>query len=194
MFPLAEIALATALALYPEVRWDYTMNVLPEGWTEDIWQFGGIYGAYIHFASTGPDTTITGNLLSGSDSVLIPPNCDSIILHVDHQTLSLNKTGSASSAVYVYYRYYSDWDEAWHFYWNMGSPPEMLDLSIPVQHWEHLSIHFMGRVNVYGPYSSASLFWGLEDLTLTLWCDGTPIVRRTWGSLKREFFSNRERL
>lgn len=182
------------LFLYPEVRWDYTMQGLPPGWIEDIWQFNAFYGAYIHFASSGPDTTITGNLFSGSDSVLIPPNCDSIILDVDHQSLILNRTGSAGSAVYVYYRYFADWNEAWHFYWSSGSPPGSLHISIPVHHWEYLSLYFKGWLNVYGPSSSASLFWGLEDLTLTLWCDGSPIVYRTWGSLKSGLCEERLRL
>ncbi len=182
---LFTIAFIVILAtLYPQVIWNYPMWELPDGWTNDIWFFNGIYGAVLSLSCSTPYTSCDGNLTSGRDSVLIPADCDSIILHAD-QTYYLSREGDGWPCIYVDYKYDSSWMYAW---FKSGPGQSTLDLhvSVPVEHSKYLSIRFQGLVYVESG-GSAHITWAFEDLTLTLWRDGSAIEVRSWGQVKTEF-------
>jgi len=174
-----------SVLLTPEVPWNYSMEGLPSGWRNDGFDFNAILGAHIMMYALPPNSYEEASLLSWADSVLIPTDCDSIILEVDDHYLSISREGSGTCAVYIYYRYYSGWATAWH---KNNSTTIDLYASIPVVPQEHLSLHFLGFVSV-GDVGSAHLIWGIHELTLTLWCDGSPIEVRSWGNLKTGFDS-----
>ncbi len=177
------------LNLYPEVRWDYRMQVIPEGWISENWDYNPLYWTTLSIWADEPGQYEEGHLYSGADSVLIPPNCDSIILEVEQMYLDFTEEGWGSAWAKINYRYYSEWHEAWHEY-GLDSHTGVFSISIPVTHWEHLSLDFNGGVNVSsGGSGFAHLIWGLKFLSLTLWCDGTAIDYETWAHIKNEFTS-----
>ena len=196
------VLLSGILLLYPEVRWDYPMQVIPEGWISENWGYNPLYWTTLNIWADEPGEYVEGHLYSGADSILIPPNCDSIVLEVDQMVLDMDKEGWGICYAEINYRYYSGWGEAWKEFGPyleespslcISAPPiqwQYLSVSIPVTHREHLSLDFHGVASVDGGGSgSANVLWGLKYLTLTLWCDGTPIVYDTWAHLKYELGS-----
>ncbi len=177
------MVLLFSISSYPEVVWDYSMEVIPIGWYNDGYWTCTTNGTYLDIYTSG--SQFAGILHSGSDSILVPSNCDSIILSIDDHLLTWEHTSSAGGYAIISNKYSStDWLSVWEHSNSEGPGPDSLHICIPVVAEEYLSIKFYGFVYAFPLWAHSQMIWGLKNLSLTLWCDGSSITYRTWGDLK----------
>ncbi len=180
------------MSFNPDVVWEYSMETIPTGWySEGDWTCS-TNGTYLYNYSSGGGSVAVGILHSGSDSILVPSNCDSIILSIDDHFLIYEYGTSAGGYALIRNKYSStNWLDVWeHSYMGgsgSGSGPDSLHISIPVVAEEYLSIKFYGYVFAFPAWSYSQMIWGLKDISLTFWCDGSSITYRTWGDLKSSY-------
>lgn len=166
------------------VVWNYDLTYLPDGWSADsYWNFSS-FGANLSLYASGPYEYVTGNLYT--DCIMIPDNCDSIILYVE-QDLEVWWWGEGFARVRVRYR---NNDMVWHYLWS-GGPIETdpLVLSVPPYSGQGLCFWFFGSASggSLNNEGGGSVSWRLWDLTLTFYGENLELEATTWASIKRCF-------
>jgi len=164
------------------VVWHHDLTYLPDGWIADShWDFS-TSGAELSLYASEPYENVTGNLYS--ECILIPDNCDSILLHVE-QYAAVGHWGAGAAYVRVRYRYN---DMVWHTIWStceVTSRP--IDVLVPPYSGQGLCIRFFGRAagGSYNHSGGGVVSWELSDLTLTFYGNNMEFEQTTWASIKR---------
>lgn len=176
-----------SLALGDATVWDYDLTYLPDGWSKtECWYFvsNGILLELEVSNSTRSDSIIT-------ETVVIPDNCDSVILHCE-QHLSLgvwSQHDNLTAYANVSYKLDSNpWESIYIRWWWNGTTQQPLHLSVPPVSGNLLSFRFKGHASAlsFPPYHNqfAYVTWRLSNLTLTFYGDDLSLENTTWGDIK----------
>ena len=163
------------------IVWDHNLTYLPEGWsaTSD-WNFNS-NGAELDIYTSDPYGYESGDLFT--EWIMIPDNCDSILLHVQQDLYALG-LGEGSSCAILKYR--ND-DMEWHQL-SIGAPftTDPIHVTVPPYSGQGLCFWFHGSVSggSYNHYGSGDLDWELHDLSLTFYGDNLELESTTWASIK----------
>ncbi|MCK4506246.1 MAG: hypothetical protein KAW14_11560 [Candidatus Aegiribacteria sp.] len=171
-----------SIALGDSVVWDYDLTFLPEGWSADSdWNFDS-YGAELDIYTSAPYGYEDGDLFT--EWIMIPDNCDSIVLHVQ-QDLFAFYSGEGFASAFLKYR---NNDMEWHWL-SIGAPitTDPIHVTVPPYSGQGLSFWFHGNVGggSYNNYGSGTVEWKLHDLTLTFYGDNMELESTTWASIKK---------
>jgi len=178
--------LLTAVASADQVWWDYDLRSNPPGWTfTDTWEFIP-EGVYLYETTNGPYQYKYGEILTAG--VVVPPDCDSVVLHVE-QDLYMTSWGNAFSGAELQYRIdEGDWIYLFHQLVSYQSTSP-LHYEVPASAWDLIEFRFEGFACTGSEMypGEAHIDWLLYDLTLTLY--GTlSLEQSTWGAIKGASF------
>lgn len=167
------------------VAWDHTLTSPPEGWENDPEWVYSSEGVRMCEGATIPYYGVVGYLYS--TDVVIPDNCDSIVLYCE-QDLTLNSTGFGAASARIYYRLN---EETWItiFQGSSGQTTEPIHLQIPVEIGKVLDFRFRGYVDAGTEIHPGTgwIDWLLHDLTLTFYGECCSLEPLTWTGIKDSF-------
>ena len=163
------------------VVWSYDLTSLPDGWYADsVWSFG-LDGAVLDITEGEPYQTTLGSIVT--DWIMIPDNCDSIVLHVEQDLYTFSYVGGTAEAALKY----RNNDMEWHSL-DIGYPvtTDPIHALLPLYPVQGLSFKFFGAAVGGSPYNPGygDVVWKLWDLSLTIYGDSLTMESTTWAAIK----------
>lgn len=166
------------------VAWDYDLQSCPPGWEfYPQWEFSP-EGARMEESVSSPWSWQYGHVYS--ESILVPSDCDSIVLDVA-SSLTLEYSAYGSSSAQLDYRVNGgDWIELYYRWGNYQSSAPLHEV-VPACEGDVLEFHFLGYAaggsEIYPGWGYID--WLLHDLTLTFYGDVVGLSPRSWAAIKK---------
>lgn len=165
--------------------WNYDLTYLPDGWSTDSnWVFTPTGASISIYAAGNNYEHDEGSIYTAT--IMIPDNCDSVIIHADQEIFSgYQGEGGASAMLRYCYN-----DQVWHSNY-IGGPitTDPIHLSIPPIPGQGLTFWFHATVSggSFNHYGMGSVDWDVSDLTLTFYGDAMAFSQSTWAGIKTTF-------